>query len=199
MQIPYAVAGVVMRCLEKDPQNRPAHAAALIGEIEWAEHAAGYAAAGSPIEGRYDRVPPAATQIGTPYSDLDVARSSASRTTGQAATLRRDEAHVDPEPKSRTGWVVGVIACLLIAGGLAAWKFWPPLAPAASSRTSAPAGQTDTNTQTTGLTGQAVTNPAGAITGSNAVESPHPEIVLDPRIKIGRGESDDVGGRGGDV
>ena len=178
LQIPYAVAGVVMRCLEKDPHKRPPNAIALIEEIEWAEHAAGYAAAGNPIEVRYDRVPPAATQIGTPYSYPDVDRGSAPRTTGQAATVRRDEANLDPQPKSRTGWIVGVMACLLIAGGLAAWKFWPPLAPAASNKTSAPAGQTDTNTQTISPTGQAVTNPAGAMTRSNPVESPHTENAV---------------------
>src|SRR5579864_1771577 len=85
LQIPYSIAGVVMRCLEKDPQNRPPHAAALIGEIEWAEHAAGFAPDNA-VAGGYYGAPVAAAPAGTQYSRQDLGASTPPRITGRTAT-----------------------------------------------------------------------------------------------------------------
>jgi len=171
LQIPYAVAGVVMRCLEKDPQNRPPHAAALISEIEWAEHAAGFAPDNS-VPAEFYGAPEVGAPMRGQYSAPDLVASPPSRITGRTATQRRDEFVLEPKPRSRIGWIVGVVACLFVAGGIGVWKFWPQLAPAASGHTNAPVGPTDTNTRSNSPTGQATTSP-GAMSATNAVESPH--------------------------
>ena len=173
LAIPYEVAAAVMHFLEKDPQNRPPSAAALIGELECAERTAGLGASRNPIDIGYGGAPPVATQIGTPYSGQEVARRSASRTTGRTATLHQEEIYLEPKRRSRTGWVVGVVACLLMAGGLALWEFWPQLAPAIGRSTSAPAAQTDKSTVPNGASGHADAGSASTSSGSNTVENPH--------------------------
>lgn len=172
LQIPYAIAGVAMRCLEKDPQNRPPNAAALIGEIEWAEHAAGYSAS-SPIEVGYGGQ--AAPAAGMQPLSQAAGSSSQSRITARTATQYRNELLLGAEPKSRTAWIVVLAACLVIGGGAAAWRFWPQQFSAGSGSANPPSGQTDPNAHTNGAAGQPETNPAGALTDSNAVDSPHKE------------------------
>jgi len=176
LQIPYAVAGVVMRCLEKDPQNRPPNAAALIGEIEWAEHAAGFAP-DNPVQAGFYGPPAAGPPIGARYSGPDAMQVSPARITGRTSTQRRDELLLLPEERSRgwVGWVVGLVACLLIAGGVAAGRFWPQLFQSGSGGMSSPAAHTDTNAPANNGTGQGVTTAPAAMTETNAVQNPQTE------------------------
>ena len=64
-----------------------------------------------------------------------------------------------------------------MAGGLAAWKFWPQIAPTAGGNAGTPAVQGDTNAPN-GETGQAVTNAASSTTQSHPAESSPTQNVL---------------------
>jgi hypothetical protein len=67
------------------------------------------------------------------------------------------------------------MTCLVIAGGLAAWRFWPHLAPASSKRTNPPAAEADTNARTNAGTDLAPTKSPSAATETKGVESPRTE------------------------
>ncbi|MGH9404335.1 MAG: protein kinase domain-containing protein [Terriglobia bacterium] len=142
LKIPPGVARVVMQCLEKDPNHRPADGAALIRELEMAEQGLGGVAMALNDSGA-----DMATMIAAPrasrggYSDSRQARSAAAQaSTGGASagvatqTPPGSEQPVVPAgpapplvPDAKPGrsWALAlaVIIILIIAAAAAVWFF----------------------------------------------------------------------------
>jgi serine/threonine protein kinase len=103
LQIPPALADVVMRCLEKDPSRRPAAAAALIRELERAESVMPYTPQAFSSEKPISRREPSPTQ--------------------SLASTESDHADPGAKPSRRwIGWIAGAGALLLLAGAITIWR-----------------------------------------------------------------------------
>lgn len=144
LQIPWAIAGVVMRCLEKDPQMRPPNATALIGEIEWAEHAAGLSVANAGTDlGAYSvpaaRMPQPEPQQPLFSEDLNRAAANPASPFPPAARDTRprvtragggyDLSAMAQPSSSWIGWLTASIAGIVVAAAVGWWLFWPHAAP----------------------------------------------------------------------
>ena len=154
LQIPPAVAAVAMRCLEKEPQNRPGSALHLVAEIQRAQQQFW-----SPAATRV--FPPGASGGGSGTRDqsrdqslqLDLAAPPFIRDSTPARSLLEVEP-VEAGWRASRGWIIWsvvVVAVVLIAAGIVFFNFNAkrPAPPAATSTIPAPAPSGDSAATTT--------------------------------------------------
>jgi serine/threonine protein kinase len=170
LPIPPAVAAVVMRCLEKDPQNRPDSALHLIAEMERAQQQSRLPAATrvfptAPTGGEHSaiRAPSLRYDTAPPFPPAYVPAQAASEVT--------------PVPASRT-WIVWgalVSAAVLVAAGLFFWNIKRQVTPpAAASQSSAPVQAGDSGSSQANVPGTSAATPSSPPAGTLAPQAGTP-------------------------
>lgn len=144
LQIPDAIANLVMRCLEKTPELRPASAAALIAELDRAE--------------KQPAVPLAPTRIASPAPAAAQARPAAPR------AVPRPAVQIRTAERSRRGVWVGAFAGAVVLG-LTVWHFSSRPAPRnPSGSESTPAQQSPPTQQPAGKRNAPAVSPESGTT-----------------------------------
>ncbi len=167
LSIPPAVAAVVMRCLEKDPQNRPESAFHLAAEIQRAQQQFW-----SPPATRVFQ--PAATAIGNSAARVQSAQLDMATPFPPAYVPARAGGEVAPVPVSRASrtWIIwGTVVGLavLIAAGILFSNMKRPAPPPSDVSTTPAAAQTG---------GSAPSQTAVPLTNSSpSTTTPPPEVA----------------------